>query len=110
MGANDRIRMALIGAGGMGQGDAHDAARIAGVEMAAAADIYDARLERMKELYPGIATTRDYREVLARKDIDAVIVATPDHWHARIAIDALAAGRTCIAKSRWCRRSKTANA
>jgi len=91
--ANDKIRMALLGAGGMGQGDAHDAARIAGVEIAAAADIYDARLDRMKELYPGIATTRDYREVLARTDIDAVIVATPDHWHAQIALDALAAGK-----------------
>jgi predicted dehydrogenase len=91
--ANDKIRIALIGAGGMGQGDAHDAARIAGVEIAAAADIYDSRLDRMKELYPGIATTRDYRKVLARTDIDAVIVATPDHWHAQIALDALAAGK-----------------
>src|ERR1039457_1150582 len=91
--ANDKIRMALLGAGGMGQGDAHDAARIAGVEIAAAADIYDARLDRMKEIYPGIATTRDYREVLARKDVDAVIIATPDHWHAQITLDALAAGK-----------------
>ena len=63
------------------------------MEIAAAADIYDSRLDHMKELYPGIATTRDYREVLARKDIDAVIVATPDHWHAQITIDALAAGK-----------------
>ena len=47
----------------------------------------------MKELYPGIATTRDYREVIARRDIDAVMIATPDHWHARISIDALAAGK-----------------
>jgi predicted dehydrogenase len=91
--ANDRIRIALIGAGGMGQGDARDAAHVPGVEIAAAADIYDSRLDRMKELYPGIATTRDYRQVLVRKDIDAVIVATPDHWHAQITLDALAAGK-----------------
>jgi len=91
--ANDKIRIGLIGAGGMGQGDAHDAARVPDVEIAAAADIYDSRLDRMKELYPGIATTRDYRQVLARSDIDAVIVATPDHWHARITLDALAAGK-----------------
>ena len=91
--ANDRIRLALLGAGGMGQGDARDAVRNTGVEMAAAADIYDSRLDHMKELYPGIATTRDYREVLARNDIDAVIVATPDHWHAQITLDALAAGK-----------------
>jgi predicted dehydrogenase len=90
---NDKIRIALIGAGGMGQGDARDAAMNPGVEIVAAADIYDDRLQRMKELYPGIATTRDYRELLQRKDIDAVIIATPDHWHARMSIDALNAGK-----------------
>jgi predicted dehydrogenase len=77
----------------MGQGDAHDASIVPGVEIVAAADIYDSRLDRMKELYPGIATTRDYRELIARRDIDAVMIATPDHWHARISIDALAAGK-----------------
>jgi predicted dehydrogenase len=91
--ANDNIQLAIIGAGGQGQGDVRDAVLNRGVKMVAAADIYDGRLERMKELYPGIATTRDYREVLARKDVDAVIIATPDHWHARITIDALAAGK-----------------
>ncbi len=91
-GANDKIRIALLGAGGLGQGDAIDAARIPGVEIAAAADIYDSRLDHMKELYPDIATTRDYRELLARPDIDAVIIATPDHCHAQITLDAFAAG------------------
>jgi predicted dehydrogenase len=91
--ANDKLRIALLGAGGMGQGDAKDAMLVPGVEIAATADIYDSRLEKMKETYPGIATTRDYREILARPDIDAVIIATPDHWHATIAIDALAAGK-----------------
>jgi predicted dehydrogenase len=91
--ANDKLRIALLGSGGMGQGDVKDAVRVPGVEIAAAADIYDSRLDRMKELYPGIATTRDYREILARPDIDAVIIATPDHWHAKISIDALAAGK-----------------
>src|ERR1039458_8452360 len=91
--ANDKIRIAMIGPGGMGQGDAHDASIVPGVEIVAAADIYDSRLDRMKELYPGIATTRDYRELIARRDIDAVMIATPDHWHARISIDALTAGK-----------------
>jgi predicted dehydrogenase len=91
--ANDKIRIAVIGPGGMGQGDAHDASIVPGVEIVAAADIYDSRLDRMKEQYPGIATTRDYRELIARRDIDAVMIATPDHWHARISIDALAAGK-----------------
>jgi predicted dehydrogenase len=91
--ANDNLQLAIIGAGGMGQGDVRDALLNRGVKIVAAADIYDGRLERMKEVYSGIATTRDYREVLARKDVDAVIIATPDHWHARISIDALAAGK-----------------
>ena len=91
--ANDKLRIALLGAGGMGQGDAKDAAIVPGVEIAATADICDFRLDKMKETYPGIATTRDYREILKRPDIDAVIVATPDHWHSQITIDALAAGK-----------------
>jgi len=91
--ANDNLQIALIGAGGMGQGDVRDALLNEGVKIVAAADIYDGRRKRMEEQYPGIATTRDYREVLARKDVDAVIIATPDHWHARISIAALEAGK-----------------
>jgi predicted dehydrogenase len=91
--ANDNIQIALIGSGGMGQGDVRDALTNPGVKIVAAADIYDGRRKRMQESYPGIFTTRDYREILARPDVDAVIIATPDHWHARISIDALAAGK-----------------
>ncbi len=88
--ANDRIQIALIGCGGMGQGDAGSSTRVPGVKLVAAADIYDGRLLHMQEQFgKDIFTTRDYREVLARKDIDAVIVGTPDHWHSRISIDAL---------------------
>jgi predicted dehydrogenase len=91
--ANDNIQIALIGSGGMGQGDVRDALLNEGVKIVAAADIYDGRRKRMEETYPGIFTTRDYREVLARKDVDAVIIATPDHWHATISIDAMEAGK-----------------
>ena len=92
--ANDRIRIALIGAGGMGSGDTRYELSYPGVELAAVCDIYDGRLTRAKENWGNhIFTTRDYREVLARKDVDTVIIATPDHWHSRITIDALDAGK-----------------
>ncbi len=91
--ANDNIQIALIGAGGMGQGDAELAVRVPGVKLVAACDLYDGRLAHMKEVYPGIATTRDYQEILGRKDIDAVIIGTPDHWHSRITIDAMNSGK-----------------
>jgi predicted dehydrogenase len=92
--ANDNIQIALIGAGGMGMGDTSLAVALPGVKLLAVCDIYDGRLARAKERWGSdLFATRDYREVLARKDIDAVIVATPDHWHKHITIDALDAGK-----------------
>jgi predicted dehydrogenase len=92
--ANDRIQIALIGAGGMGSADAASALQQRGVEIVAVADVYDGRLERARERWgKHLFTSRDYREVLARPDVDAVIVGTPDHWHARISVDAMNAGK-----------------
>jgi predicted dehydrogenase len=92
--ANDTIQIALIGAGGQGQGDTKVAASIPGVKVVAAADCYNGCLDHAKELWGSdIFTTRDYNEILARKDIDAVIIGTPDHWHMRVSIDAMNAGK-----------------
>ena len=91
---NDRIRVALIGAGGMGSADAESSQQVPGVELVAVSDIYEGRLTRAKERWgKQLFTTRDYREVLARPDIDAVLIATPDHWHAKISTDAMNAGK-----------------
>jgi predicted dehydrogenase len=91
---NDQIQLALIGAGIQGQGDTRTALQVPGVKLVAVADCYDGRLAHAKELWGSdIFTTRDYREILARKDVDAVLIATPDHWHKRAAVDALQAGK-----------------
>ncbi len=92
--ANDHIQIALIGAGGQGQGDTKVALEVPGVKLVAVADCYTGRLDHSKELWgDDIFTTRDYGEILARKDIDAVIIGTPDHWHKQVAVDAMKAGK-----------------
>ena len=92
--ANDNIQIALIGAGGQGMGDTKVAVQVPGVKLVAVADCYNGRIERSKELWGSdIQTTRDYAEILARPDIDAVIIGTPDHWHKQAAVDAMKAGK-----------------
>jgi len=92
--SNDKVRLGVIGTGIQGHGDLEAALKVPGVELAGACDLYSGRLERMKELYgKDLFTTKDYRELLERKDIDALIVATSDNWHSRICIDALNKGK-----------------
>jgi predicted dehydrogenase len=92
--ANDKIRVAVIGSGIMGHNDIETALKVPGIELAAACDLYTGRLERMKEVYgKELYTTRDYREILERKDVDAVIIAVSDNWHARISTDAMNKGK-----------------
>jgi predicted dehydrogenase len=91
---NDKIRVATIGMGIMGNTDTDTALQVPGVELAAACDLYEGRLIRAKEKYgKDVYTTRDYHELLNRKDIDAVIIATSDRWHTRIAIDVMNSGK-----------------
>src|SRR5690606_20520220 len=85
--ANDQINIALIGAGGMGVQDTITALQVPGVKLVAVCDLYDGRLKEAKERWGSqIHTTRSYKEILNRKDIDAVIIATPDHWHQQISV------------------------
>ena len=94
LGANDRPRLALIGAGGRGMYLMGQARKELEAEFGAVCDVYDQRLdEAAAAAGPQAAKSSDYREVLGRNDIDGVIVATPDHWHAAITVDACKAGK-----------------
>src|SRR6185436_15320598 len=93
LGANDRVRAGIIGAGGRGRyltGQFKEA----GAEVGAVCDVYEPNLQAgLKEASTGARPFRDYRRLLEDKALDAVIVATPDHWHARMVIDAVEAGK-----------------
>jgi predicted dehydrogenase len=92
--ANDKVRLAVIGFGIQGHYDLATALKVPGVELAAVCDLYNGRLVNAKELYGNdIFTTRNYQEILDRSDVDAIIIATSDHWHARITKDALKKGK-----------------
>ncbi|MDB5007805.1 MAG: oxidoreductase [Mucilaginibacter sp.] len=92
--ANDKIRIATIGMGIMGFNDTHAALSCQGVELVGCCDLYTGRLQRAKEVFgANIFTTADYREILDRKDVDAVIIATSDNWHSTIAIEAMHKGK-----------------
>src|ERR1051325_7120582 len=92
-GANERIRTGIIGAGGRGRSLTAQFKEI-GAEMAAVCNIYEPNLQAgLKEANTGAKPFHEYRKLLDDKGIDAVIIATPDHWHARMVIDAVEAGK-----------------
>jgi len=93
-GPNDQINIGLIGSGGMGVQDAITALQVPGVKITAVCDLYTGRIQDAKKRWGAeLYSTRSYKELLNRKDIDAVIVATPDSWHQQISIDAMRAGK-----------------
>lgn len=94
-GANERIGFGVIGCGGMGTGHVGSLtgkAAADNIQVLAVCDVYNRRINRAKDICQGEGFS-DYRKLLERKDIDAVLIATPDHWHAKIAMDAIAAGK-----------------
>src|SRR5262249_34702361 len=95
LGANDRIRIAVIGCGGMGSGHLRQLVKRAeadNVQVVGVCDVYERRIERAKKT-GSCEGYGDYRKILERKDVDAVLIATPDHWHGKITIDAMESGK-----------------
>src|SRR5262245_17044061 len=93
-GANETLRVGCIGTGGRCQALMKSLAEVPGVRITAVCDVYDRHLDAARKLAgPKALATKQYKEVLDRKDIDAVLVGSPDHWHVPMTVDAMAAGK-----------------
>ena len=90
IGANDKINIGVIGVGTRGMGLLRQLVRMreagANIEIVAVCDVYEKRKRQAQEISKAEFATLDYRELLDRKDVDAVLIATPDHWHAKMEI------------------------
>src|SRR5438045_6865252 len=91
---SDTVRFGMIGVGMQGSGLLGDAIALPGVTCAAAADLYDGRHMLAKEIAgPNLPATREYRRLLDDKTIDCIVAAVPDHWHRRLVVEAVRAGK-----------------
>ncbi|HJQ23526.1 MAG TPA: Gfo/Idh/MocA family oxidoreductase [Blastocatellia bacterium] len=102
LGASDRVRLGIIGPGARGQELMKEFLKVPNVEFVAIADVYTRRHEEAKQIAPAAKAFDDHRRLLDLKDVDAVIVATPLHCHARHFLDTLAAG-----KDLYCEKTMT---
>ena len=94
LGANDRVRLGVIGTGNRGGDVMAHFQKESDVDVVAVCDVYEKAMNQAKEKTGGKAQSfGDYRQLLASKDVDAVLIATPDHWHAQMAIDGCNAGK-----------------
>jgi len=102
LGANDRVRIGMIGVGGRGEDLVKQVLEVPNAQLVAIADVYSRRRDAAKQMAPGIQTMDDYRRLLDMKDIDGVIVASPLHIHARHFVDTIKAG-----KDLYCEKTMT---
>ena len=112
LGANDRVRVGLIGCGSRGNQVSRDWMKHQDSVFVAACDVYKERLDETVERIAGVQGTspeayEDYRRILDRKDVDAVFIATPDHWHSPMTVDACAAGKDVYCREARLERDRT---
>ena len=93
LGANDKILLGVIGCGDRGLHDMSQFQQNPAVEVAAVCDIYGVQVDKARQQAPRARDFKDHRSLLELKEVNAVLIATPDHWHAQNAIDALNAGK-----------------
>jgi predicted dehydrogenase len=93
LGANDKIQIGVVGCGERGRYDMTQFQENPSVDVTAVCDIYGEQIDKARQKAPHARNFTDHRKLLDMKEIDAVLVATPDHWHAPVAIDALNSGR-----------------
>jgi predicted dehydrogenase len=92
-GASDRIRIGVIGTGGRARGLMNLIKKLPGNQMTAVCDVYEPRLLQAAEIAGAAVKVVDYRRILDDREIDAVVIGAPDHWHKKMTLDALAAGK-----------------
>src|SRR5262245_55628113 len=91
---SDTVRFGMVGIGMQGNGLLGTSIQLPGVTCAAAADLYDGRHTLAREIAgPTLPTTREYRRLLDDKNIDCIVAAVPDHWHKRMVVEAVRAGK-----------------
>jgi predicted dehydrogenase len=93
LGANDRVRLGLVGCGSRGIGNMKNFLALNTTDVGALCDVYATQIDQARQSASAAVPFKDHRQLLDRKDIDAVIVAVPDHWHTAVTIDALNAGK-----------------